>query len=170
MESANRGAWLLQLDPAVYRERLRHLLDRHTVKEADGCWIWTGYKWSNGYGQTRLLGKIVPAHRAAFFAANGFLPEGKDICHSCDTRNCVNPDHLFAASHLENMRDMIKKGRRRQGNPNPRRGSSNPQSKRVIVGGQVFGSIREAERVFGLSHGGISYWAKSGKAQILHKD
>ena len=49
----------------------------------------------------------------AFKAANGSIPEGAHILHRCDTPLCVNPAHLFAGSHLDNMRDMCSKGRQR---------------------------------------------------------
>ena len=69
-----------------------------------GCWLWLGFISPDGYG-TRL------AHRRAWELARGPIPDGMLVCHRCDVRHCVNPDHLFLGTHLDNMRDMIRKGR-----------------------------------------------------------
>jgi len=62
-----------------------------------------------------MYGKPTPAHRASYFAFIGKIENGNDVCHTCDVRDCVNPEHLFQAGHDENMRDMSKKGRGRNG-------------------------------------------------------
>ena len=44
---------------------------------------------------------------------NGSVPDGQDVCHTCDTPRCVRIDHLFLGPALVNMHDMIAKGRAR---------------------------------------------------------
>jgi hypothetical protein len=85
------------------------------VRKTEGCWIWTAYKNYRGYGQYSYYGRLTHAHRAAYRIVYGSIPEGCVICHRCDNPSCVRPDHLFAGTQLDNMRDMIKKGRRGKG-------------------------------------------------------
>jgi len=64
-----------------------------------------------GYGQISHHQQYYFAHRLAWQLTHGPIPAGKFICHSCDVPSCVNPKHLFAGTHGDNMKDMIQKGR-----------------------------------------------------------
>lgn len=76
------------------------------------CIEWTAYIDSMGYGRIKINKKTTTAHRVSFMIFKGEIPENLCVCHACDNPKCVNPDHLFLGSHTENMRDMIKKGRK----------------------------------------------------------
>jgi hypothetical protein len=81
------------------------------------CHIWTG-GIAAGYGAFWLDGKQWKAHRAAYQMKFGLLHDGTVVLHRCDTRACVNTDHLLCGTQLDNMRDMVAKGRQAVGHRN----------------------------------------------------
>ena len=78
-----------------------------TVEGPGGCLIWTAAKNNSGYGQFSWLGGTRSAHRVAYMAAKGPIPEGYHIDHLCRVKLCVNADHLEAVTPAENNRRMI---------------------------------------------------------------
>lgn len=95
---------------------------RYAVKQ-DGCWEWRGRKDKNGYGM--LSSKKRPytlrAPRISWELHIGPIPNGLWVLHKCDNPSCSNPEHLFLGTPLDNVTDMIQKGRgARKGEQNSR--------------------------------------------------
>lgn len=87
------------------------LEDRYMPITETGCWIWVGASNKEGYGKMRVAGKNKYAHRIMYEKYKGSIPDGHVLLHTCDNPFCCNPDHLTADTHLENMADMVRKGR-----------------------------------------------------------
>lgn len=80
----------------------------------NACWPWKAAinKKPNGYGVFGENGRLTPAHRIAMSQVRE-IPPGKWVLHRCDNPPCCNPSHLFIGDRSDNMKDMVRKGRRR---------------------------------------------------------
>lgn len=107
-------AMSLRMTPA----EIIRFLGKVEVNPFSGCWMWTGHKDEEGYGQFSLRGKTYWAHRVSHVIFKGPLAERKQVDHDrecCANRCCVNPDHLRSLSHSENGRDgAISRWKRRK--------------------------------------------------------
>ena len=82
-------------------------VDSYTIA-SNGCWIWKNCKRPDGYGLLHVNGKLYSAHRYSILGE-----EDNPLCvlHKCDNPSCVNPDHLFLGTRMDNHLDAVKKGR-----------------------------------------------------------
>lgn len=110
-----------QCSAAAKREPLEERFWKRVDRSSD-CWEWTGPLMWNGYGTMPVKAangwRPVPAHRVAWGITHGSIPDGLHVCHHCDNRRCVRPDHLFLGTQQDNLTDMVVKGRSSAGERN----------------------------------------------------
>ena len=107
-------------------ERFHKKYDKHE----SGCWLWNGATFGGGYGWFFLSKKGGKrksdyAHRASWKIHRGKIPDGMQVLHRCDVMYCVNPDHLFLGTNLDNIKDRLSKSRPKTGT----RGSKHQRAK-----------------------------------------
>lgn len=98
---------------------IQRLLREKSARNEKGCWIWMGSMDSKGYGRMMRNGIMHSASRMSLHVFKGFpLESNLDACHNdkvCDSRACVNPDHLYAGSRARNISDSVIRGTHRSG-------------------------------------------------------
>lgn len=85
---------------------------QHVTYSENGCHIFNGHLDECGYGRISKDGKLVRIHREMWKLHNPNQEITGVIMHSCDTTNCVNPEHLSHGTQADNIADMVAKGRR----------------------------------------------------------
>lgn len=136
------------------------LLSKIGVAAPSGCWEWSGAKIT-GYGVIRVDRRNKLAHRASYEIHCGAIEPGLNVCHRCDNPLCINPEHLFLATHAGNMADKVAKNRQSRGEGRPlakltnadvleiRAASGIPQSAlaaRYGIGQNIISRIRTGKR------------------------
>lgn len=117
---------------------------KYVIDEATGCWLWTA-SLIDGYGQFKADYSATSwrAHRFSWTHHCGPIPDDMHVLHRCDVRRCVNPDHLFLGTDMDNVHDMLQK---RRGNP-PRGDNHWSRSRPALVSrGEHRWSARLTER------------------------
>lgn len=80
------------------------------VDKSSDCWVWTAYRTHKGYGLFSIEhGKLVQVHRWSYEQHHGTIPDGLEIDHICRVRACVNPSHLRAVTHKQNIENADRR-------------------------------------------------------------
>lgn len=122
------------------------------------CWEWSASKTKKGYGSFGFVDGTEYAHRVSWILSFGNIPDGIFVCHGCDNRSCVNPDHLFLGSALDNSKDMVSKGRSMTDDKNPQ-AKLTPKDvvsiRDILYKSEL--SHRKIAKMFGVSSATISF-------------
>lgn len=113
------------------------------VNPETGCHEWQGAKIPRGYGKMQIRPRMHLVHRLVYEMSKGDIPEGMFVCHACDNRGCVNPDHLFLGSHVDNMQDMTAKGRQAKGEGHPDAELTEDQVREIIASKESIKALME---------------------------
>lgn len=149
---------------SVKREQLELELLTNFIIDKDGCWLWQGSLWSNGYGRISKYRKLPRtserAHIFSYLYHRGSIPKGKLVCHTCDVNSCINPEHLWLGTNRDNQLDAVKKGSfvrywtpiRRRARSKKYSGSGNPMFGRTGKAAPAFGRTGIRHPMFGTHH------------------
>lgn len=99
------------------QHRLEMLFAR-TITDQRGCWLWQGALRGKGYAATSWRDRPIEAHRLVWILIHGEPPPKLEVCHTCDVRHCINPEHLWLGTRKQNAQDAVCKGRTAVGDKN----------------------------------------------------
>jgi hypothetical protein len=138
------------MHPEFTPKQIEKFWSRVVIFDPDGWWYWGDAPMRTGYGRIWLRdpdgqGYHIYAHRMSCILAHGPIPDDFYVCHTCDMRLCVRPEHLYAGTHAENIIDMNQKGRHYSG-PNAPWRDRNPHSE-VATSFQLTGEVLPTAKI-----------------------
>ena len=142
---------------------LKRFEDKYIPEPMSGCWLWTAAHAGEKYGGhgTFVFSKKnrMGAHRASWLLFRGAIPDGMQVLHTCDVGACVNPNHLFLGTQIDNMADMKAKGRGRglQGSAHGNSKLTEDQVREIRRLHAERKTYKEIGRLFGIGKSMIGY-------------
>lgn len=135
--------------PREKKSEIERFIEKIRPNPDTGCWEWTAWVNSWGYGFFSGNRKSRLAHRSSYELFCGEIPDDMLVLHKCDNPRCVRPSHLFLGTVKDNSRDMVEKGRQAYGTKNGNCKTS-PEVIREIKARQDL-KLREISEMFGIS-------------------
>lgn len=158
--------WIGRTDDAKVPPRVRLRIferfeEKYIPEPNSGCWIWISACTNKGYGHMWVAGRwYEKAHRLSYLLHKGAIPSQQRVCHRCDNPHCVNPDHLWLGTQMQNINDAMAKGRFRNGTSwGENNGSSKLSSddvKAIRLHPRFYGSGKLLAEKFGVRESTIS--------------
>jgi hypothetical protein len=136
--------------------------------DESSCWTWVGPKFDTGYGMFCMSGrerKTFAAHRVSWMIHFKMdIPAGMFICHTCDNRICVNPEHLYLGTPTQNNTDTVKRGRanRKVGSDCSWAKVTEAQVRKILESPYESGANSRFSREFGIHQSQVSH-IRSGR-------
>ncbi len=156
------GFWLLAREIRPISDRF---YEKVMAEPNSGCWLWTGCVKNTGYGRIQVGRRCVLAHRVSYELHRDPIPPGMHVLHRCDQPGCVNPNHLFLGTHLDNMADREAKGRN-----NPVRGEAQGTAKLTEADVRKIraasGKQRDIAKEFGITQANV--WSIRARKTWAH--
>jgi HNH endonuclease len=129
-------------------------------KSPDECWTWIGSINTRGYGQFWIGKTFTGAHRFSYKIHYGDIPDGLLVCHKCDNRKCVNPNHLFLGTSQDNVDDAVSKNRQAKGKQVMHSKLVEEQVREIRSSSL---SYQELSNIYGVTEN-MTYYIKSGRS------
>jgi len=114
----------------------------------DECWEWTGFKDKDGYGKLRTGKTNTAAHRISYRLHYGKIDSGMLVLHKCNNTSCVNPDHLYQGTQVDNMAGRKLAGNQPQNETHPNTKISNADVLKIRALNKTY---KELSMIFGIS-------------------
>jgi hypothetical protein len=143
----------------------------YSIDPVTGCWIVVSHALNcTGYPLVQRNGQRMHAHRYSYELAFDPIPDGLYVCHHCDNKRCINPEHLFLGTQADNMQDAVQKGRIARGIHVAHYGEANGRSKLIEADVRAIRADKtltqgELGKRFGIGHVQISR-IKSGERWV----
>lgn len=135
----------------------------NVVKDENGCWLWNRAKDWRGYGKIKVGGRMFGVHRLAYRLFKGEIPEDLCVCHSCNNKLCLNPDHLYLASRENNMTHAHRDGLV----PSKRPGYHRLSRIETLEIGNAEGSLRDVATRYNIATSTVSRSRATAKLERL---
>lgn len=123
------------------------LKDNVLIEATTGCWLWQRSVGSHGYGQIRYRKKLYTTHQASYTAFIGEIPKGLVVRHTCDVRECCNPEHLLIGTYQDNADDMVSRSRSNLGEKHPAAKLTWDKVRKIRASDETVGQLAETYNV-----------------------